>query len=196
MRRQPWLNYLILILIVGGAFYFLYFRPKSTELKSLRAQREKLEAELVELRAKKQHLDQIELELATLTKTLKELEVIIPLKKEIDVILRKIQELAFDSRLNILRFAPGGEVFREFYSEWPIPIEVSGNYHNLGLFFDRLRTFARLFTIDKFAIEALSNQTDDLTIASSFTAKTYMFVEETASEEAAKPKPKPKAGKK
>lgn len=194
MRRQPWLNYLILIIILAGASYFLYFRPKSAELKSLRAQREKIEAELVELRAKKQQLDQIELEIATMTQTLKELEAIIPLKKEIDVILRKIQELAYDSRLNILRFAPQGEIFKDFYSEWPIPIEISGNYHNLGLFFDRLRTFARLFTIDKFAIKALSNQTDDLTIASSFTAKTYMFVEETASEEGAKPKPK--AGKK
>lgn len=194
MRRQPWLNYIILIIFLCGAFYFLYFRPKSAELKNLRAQREKIEAELVDLRAKKHQLDQIELEIATMTQTLKELEAIIPLKKEIDVILRKIQEIAFDSKLNILRFAPQGEVFKEFYSEWPIPIEISGNFHNLGLFFDRLRTFARLFIIDKFSIKALSNQTDDLTITSSFTAKTYMFVEEAASETAAKPKPK--AGKK
>jgi len=196
MRRQPWLNYLILIIILAAASYFLYFRPKSAELKNLRSQREKIEAELVELRAKKQQLDQIELELASMKQTLKELEAIIPVKKEIDVILRKIQELAYDSRLNILRFSPQGEIFKEFYSEWPIPIEISGSYHNLGIFFDRLRTFARLFTIDKFAIRALPNQTDDLTIASSFTAKTYMFIEETASPEEAKAKPKAKAGKK
>lgn len=196
MRRQPWLNYLILIVILFVASYFLYFKPKSAELKNLRAERQKIEAELVDLRAKKQQLDKIELEIATMTQTLKELEAIIPVKKEIDVILRKIQELAFDSRLNILRFTPQGEILKEFYSEWPIPIEISGNYHNLGTFFDRLRTFARLFVIDKFAIKALPNQTDDLTIASSFTAKTYMFVEEAASSQEATAKPKAKAGKK
>ncbi len=190
MRRQPWLNYLILIIIVAAASYFLYFKPKGAEVKTLRAEREKIEVELKELRAKKQELDKIELELAAMSTTLKELEAIIPLKKEIDVILRKIQEIAYDSRLNILRFAPQGEIRKEFYSEWPIPIEISGSYHNLGLFFDRLRTFARLFTIDKFAINALSNQTDDLTISSSFTAKTYMFLEEEALKEETSAKPK------
>ncbi len=190
MRRQPWLNYLILIVLLVVASYFLYFRPKMAELKTVKAEREKVETELVDLRAKKQQLDKIELELASLTKTLKELEAIIPAKKEIDVILRKIQEIAYDSRLNILRFAPKGEVLQEFYSEWPIPIEISGNYHNLGLFFDRLRTFARLFIIENFSIKALSNQTDDLTIASSFTAKTYMFVEEMPAAKEASPKPK------
>ncbi len=189
MKRQPWLNYLILVIILSGASYFLYFKPKSAEMKNLRAEREKIETELMDLRAKKQQLDKIELELAELTKTLKELEAIIPVKKEIDVILRKIQEIAYDSRLNILRFAPQGETPKEFYSEWPIPIEISGSYHNLALFFDRLRTFARLFTIDKFTIKSLSKQTDDLTIASSFTAKTYMFLEETPSKEKAAPKP-------
>jgi len=189
MRRQPWLNYLILIVILAGASYFLYFKPKSAEIKNLRAEREKIETELKDLRAKKQQLDKIELEMAELTKTLKELEAIIPVKKEIDVILRKIQEIAYDSRLNILRFAPQGETPKEFYSEWPIPIEISGSYHNLALFFDRLRTFARLFTIEDFAVRALPNQTDDLTIASSFTAKTYMFLEETPSKKEAATKP-------
>lgn len=183
MRRQPWLNYLILIIIVVIAAYLLYFKPKGSELKNLRAEREKIEVELKELRAKKQELDKIELELAAMRTTLKELEAIIPLKKEIDVILRKVQEIAYDSRLNILRFTPQGEVPKEFYSEWSIPIEISGSYHSLGLFFDRLRTFARLFTVDKFVINALSNQTDDLTISSSFTAKTYMFLEEEAIKE-------------
>jgi Tfp pilus assembly protein PilO len=67
---------------------------------------------------------------------------------------------------------------QEFYSEWPIPIEIRGSYHNLASFFDRLSKFARLFNIENFSIKTLPNQTEDVTISSTFTAKTYIFLEE------------------
>jgi Tfp pilus assembly protein PilO len=121
------------------------------------------------------------------------LEVIIPLRREVDVILRRVQQMAFDSRLDLIRFTPRGEINREFYSEWPIPMEIRGSYHNLAAFFDRLSKFARIFNIDNFTVKALSNQTDEMTISSTFTAKTYMFLEEGAEGVPAKPKPKRRA---
>ena len=69
-------------------------------------------------------------------------------------------------------------------SERPIPIEVTGNYHNLASFFDRLSKFERLFNIENFTIRAVPNQTDELTIAASFTAKTYIFLEDAAQPQA------------
>ena len=100
--------------------------------------------------------------------TLKELEVIIPQKKEISEILRRIQQLAFDARLDILKFAPKGEIKKDFYAEWPIPIEVTGNYHNLAMFFDRLSLFDRIFNVEDFSIRRAQTQTDSLTITSEF----------------------------
>jgi Tfp pilus assembly protein PilO len=179
MKNWPWYGYLILAIIIFGLAYFLYFRPQNAELQRIRADRLKVEEEVVKLQEQKKQLDKIEAELATLTDTLKELEVIIPQKKEIDVILRRIQQMAFDSRLDIIRFTPKGEINREFYSEWPIPIEIRGNYHNLASFFDRLSKFARLFNVENFSMKALNNQTEEVTISSNFTAKTYMFLEES-----------------
>jgi hypothetical protein len=43
-----------------------------------------------------------------------------------------------------------------------------------------LSTFSRLFNIEKFKIKALTPQSEDQTISSEFTAKTYMFLEESA----------------
>jgi type IV pilus assembly protein PilO len=104
-------------------------------------------------------------------------EVNIPQRKETADILRQVQALAYDSRLDVLRFAPGTEINKEFYAEWPIPIQVSGNYHNLGSFFDRLSKFARVFTIENFTIKALNRQTDLNTVSANWTAKTYFFAE-------------------
>jgi len=180
MKTWPWYGFIILGVIILALAYFLYFQPKTTELASIRAERERIEQEVNDLKIKKQQMDKVEKDLALLDQTLKELQVIIPLHKEIDVILRRIQQIAYDSRLDIVKFAPQGEINREFYSEWPIPIEITGNYHNLAIFFDRLSTFSRLFNIEKFKIKALTPQSEDQTISSEFTAKTYMFLEESA----------------
>jgi Tfp pilus assembly protein PilO len=192
MKNTPWYVYLIIAVVVLGAAYLLYFKPQQAELVRIKDQRLKVEAEVQGLQQKKMELDKIEAELASLTQTLKELEVIIPLRKETDVILRRVQQMAYDSRLELIRFTPRGAVNREFYAEWPIPMEVRGNYHNLASFFDRLSKFARIFNIENFAIKALNSQTDEMTISSNFTAKTYMFLEEQA-EAPAKPQPKRRA---
>jgi len=189
MKNMPWYGYILLAIVILGAAFLLYFKPQQAELNRIKAERQKAEAEVQALMEKKQQLDKIEAELASLTQTLKELEVIIPLRKEVDVILRRVQQMAFDSRLDLVRFSPRGEINREFYSEWPIPMEIRGSYHSLASFFDRLSKFARIFNIENFSIKALSSQTDDMTISSTFTAKTYMFLEEAA-EPAAKPQPK------
>lgn len=183
MKNQPWYVYLFLAIFIFGLFYLLYFKPKNAELKDLREERIKAEGEVIKLRAKKDEVDQIEAELKHMNLTLKELEAIIPQRKEISDILRKIQQLANDSRLNIVKFTPKGEIDKEFYSEWPIPIEIIGNYHNLAMFFDRLSHFSRLFNIENFSIKSLKNQTEASTISANFTAKTYIFREETVSSE-------------
>jgi Tfp pilus assembly protein PilO len=168
--------------------FFFYFRPKDQELKDLRTERQKIEQEVQDLRIKKEQLVKIEAELVSLKAILKELEVIIPQKKEISEILRRIQQLAFDARLDILKFAPGGEIKKDFFAEWPIPIEVTGTYHNLAMFFDRLSLFDRIFIVEDFAIRRAQTQSDALTITSGFTAKTYYFIEEPAAPPSAQTK--------
>lgn len=191
MREWPWYAYVVIAVIIFGLFFLFYYRPKNDELESIRAQRIQTENEVVLLKQKKEQLDQIEAELQTLNVKLSELEAIIPLREEIDVILKSIQQLAFDSRLDITKFISQALVDQEFYSEKPINIEISGNYHNLAIFFNRLSNFARLFIIDNFTIRALRDQSDTATITSNYTAKTFVFKEADA-----EPAPKTKRKKK
>lgn len=180
MKDWPWYGHALLVLIIFGLFYFVYYQPKNQELKNLREERIKTEKQVAELRIKKKELDKIEDKLKTMNATLAKLEAIIPQKKEISDILRKIQQLAYDSRLNINKFVPQGVVEQEFYMEWPISVEITGDYHNLGLFFDSLSNFSRLFTIENFSIKSLREQTESSTISANWTAKTYIFPESTS----------------
>lgn len=178
MKNWPWYGYLVIAVLIFALAFFFYFKPQNEKLQTLKAERIKVEKEVQDLRLKKKELDKIEAELATMNAQLKELEKIIPLRKEIAVILQQVQQLAYDAQLDVIRFAPQGELNREFYSEWPIPIQTTGNYNNLGTFFDRLGRFPRLFTVDNFTIKALTKQTDLATVSANWTLKTYFFVEE------------------
>lgn len=182
MKDWPWYGYVLLALIILGLFYFLYYKGKNEELQSIREERMRTEAEIVELRAKKRQMDQIEKEIEEMQVTLSRLETIIPLREEISDILRKIQQLAWDSRLSIEKFIPKADVDKEFYYEKPISIEITGNYHNLALFYDRLSNFSRLYNIEDFTIKSLRNQTDAATISAQSTATTYIFKEEVPEE--------------
>ena len=188
MKNMPWYGSLIVALIIFALAYFFYFSPQNTQLQALRADRVKVENEVKDLKQKKKELDRIEAELVVMTAQLKGLEAIIPQRKEQADILRQIQQLAYDARLDVTNFTQQKEINREFYAEWPIAIQVNGTYHNLGAYFDRLSRYSRLFSIDKFTIKAINRQNDQLTVSANWTAKTYLFLEESAAP-AAKAKP-------
>lgn len=192
MKNWPWYGYLVFAILIFALAFLFYFKPQNAKLKVLTAERVKVEGEVQNLKQKKRELDKIEADIVAMTAKLKTLEVNIPQRKEIADILRQIQALAYDSRLDVLRFAPGNEVTKDFYAEWPIPIQVSGNYHNLGTFFDKLSKFARVFTIENFTIKVLTRQTDLNTINANWTAKTYFFHEPSAAAAPAKKQARPK----
>jgi len=188
MKNMPWYGSAIVAVLIFALAYVFYFSPQNTKLQALRADRVKVENEVRDLKQKKKELDKIEAELVVMTAQLKGLETIIPHRKEQADILRQIQQLAYDARLDVTNFTQQKEVNQEFYSEWPINVQINGTYHNLGTYFDRLSQFSRLFSVDKFSIKALARQTDLSTISANWTAKTYIFLEEPTA-----PTPKPKA---
>ena len=159
MKDWPWYGHILLAVIIFALLFFIYFKPQNNKLTALKEEREKTEAEVTNLKQRNLQLSKIEEEL---------------------IDLRKMQQLAVNSRLNIVKFLPKGEVDMEFYYEWPISIEITGSYHNLAIFFDRLSNFSRLFNIEDFSIKSLGKQTDTSTVSAAYTAKTYIFREETA----------------
>lgn len=188
MKNMPWYGSVIVAVLIFALAYVFYFSPQNTQLQALRADRVKVENEVRDLKQKKKELDKIEAELVVMAAQLKGLEAIIPRRKEQADILRQIQQLAYDARLDVTNFTQQKEVDREFYAEWPITVQINGTYHNLGTYFDRLSQYSRLFSVDKFSIKALTRQSDLSTVSANWTAKTYIFLEEPTA-----PAPKPKA---
>jgi len=183
MKDWPWYGHVVIAVVIFGMFFLLYYRPKNNELKNISSERIRTENEVKILNQKEKELQAIEKELITMNIKLNQLETIIPQKEEIDIILRRIQELAYDSRINIREFISKPLIDKEYFSEKPINMKISGSYHNLATFFNQLANFSRLFNIENFKITALRDQSDFSTISATTTAKTYIFREPPPPEE-------------
>lgn len=188
MKDWPWYSHLVVAIVVFSVVFLMFLKPRNVKIANVKEERITVENEVNQLKSKKRQLDKIETELQTMTGTLKELEVVIPQQREISDILKQIQQLAYDSRLNIVKFVNRGEIDKDFYWEWPIAIEITGGYHNLAIFFDRLGRFSRLFITENFAIRALPGQNEAETITANTTIKSYIFRETVPSKN---PRPKP-----
>jgi type IV pilus assembly protein PilO len=196
IQNLPWYGQLLVFLLVGavlfGIFYFVIYSPTQDEIASIVAQSEQLQEEIRMAERNQDKLKKLEEEKALNEKILEDLKGILPEKKEVSQILRKIQAIASNARLKTSAFTFGAEVNREIYLEWPIRISLEGNYHNLGIFFDQVSRMKKIFTIDGLNLAPLASLSYDYTITASFTATTYIYHENVAPRPAARPVARPR----
>jgi type IV pilus assembly protein PilO len=168
---------LFLALIIGGLFWWQYLSPAMEEEKTKTARLEGLQREIRALEVTANKLAEFQREVALLEAKLETLKRILPPEKETPDLMRKVQSLASQSSLLIKTFTPGQTVNKEFYQEWPINMSVEGNYHNLGIFFDRVGRLSRLVNIGNIKISSRGDQTVSNTINASCVATTFVYVD-------------------
>ena len=193
LKTRPWYVGLgagigVALVLFGLAWWRLY-GPMKDQIRGQDAELEKLQAKIQEGRAAKQRLPQFREEVRRLELELDKLLRILPARLNTEDLLRRLRALAEQGDLELNRITPQNLTDRDFYSEWPIKIEMRGTYHNLGMFFDRIGRFSRIINVDDLVVNALDpTRSQGHTITSSFTALTFVYRDEAevaAEEEAA-----------
>jgi len=177
-------------LIIGIFVYFLYM-PKYEEInkieKAIAEQEEKLKktkrnaAQYAEYQKK---MEEAQAKFNVVSKAL-------PLTDEVPALLTSISQVGKDSGLTFLLFKPEKEKKKEFYAELPVTMNLSGNYHDLGMFFDQLAGMSRIVNVKKFDMKIA----EGVALQIACTAETYKFVEPQPVEEEGKGKKKRKKKK-
>ena len=144
------------------------------------AQLESLQREIRALEVTANKLQEFQREVQLLEAQLETLKRILPADKETPDLMRRVQSLASQSRLNIKNLTPTAEVTKDFYKEVPFALDVEGTYHDLGMFFDRVSRLARLVNMTNVKVKAQTNQTGSNTISASGVATTYVYVDKPA----------------
>ncbi len=186
---------LALFIVLGalsyGVFHWLIYSGMQEEIAAKEQQRQELSDKVEAGKLTAAKLPEFKREVERREAQLQTLSRILPSSKEVDDLLRKVQALAAQSNLEVLRFKPEAMQPVDFYARWPITLELDGTYHNLAYFFDRLSKLSRIVNVSGLRIAANRSPTVSSTIRANCTATTFVFIEQAA----APPEPEGRRGR-
>lgn len=181
LEGKPWYYGLIVGVIVGavifGVTHYLLFGKMKQETARLETRLGDLQTQIQEGLSAQRRLPQFREQVRRLELELDKLLRILPARLNTQEILRNVRTLAEQGDFDLKVFQPGDLVEREFYREWPITIQLDGQYHNLAVFFDKIGRYPRIFNIENLSMNALDNQRQGHTLGTSFVAKTFVYSE-------------------
>ena len=170
-----------LFALLVGPFVYFSFLPKISKINTLKKEHSTLETRFTKAKAKANRLKYFQDKLKDAEMEFKIVMKKLPEKKEIPGLLSSVSQSGRDAGLEFLLFQPEPEQNKDFYAEIPVSIKVTGNYHNVALFFDKVARLSRIVNIDDIKMASSKGNTNLIT---SCKAVTYRFVEtkpETAS---------------
>ena len=181
LEGKPWFIGAAVGLVVAGLLYWggnvMLLKPREQQITGLEDRRAELQAKIQEGRAAKQQLPRFREEVRKLELELDRLLRILPARRNTPELLRRVRSLTEQGDFSLLRFTPGKFIDRDFYSEWPISINLRGSYHNLALFFDEVGRFSRIINIEGLRIDANRRGSSRHTLGATFSAKTFVYQE-------------------
>jgi len=184
LSKLPWWGQIgAFVLVCAGAtygFWHFYVSEMSADVKLRQTRLTALRSDIARGVATARRLPEFESQVTELEQRLENLRQVLPEEKDVADILRRIQGLATQSNLSILRFTPQPPVQQAMYAEIPFRLQAEGTYHNLGLFFDRISKFPRIISVSEISIRAKTPAEPTATITAECVATTFVLQEAAA----------------
>ncbi len=191
-RSQRALLAVLLYVVIGALGFFAVISPTLSDIDDAEAKYASLVRTRDEVQARAQMRAQMEEELGRLTAELKQALTELPNDREIPGLLSEIDGLARRSGLDVRRFQPQPEVMSEYYAEVPVQLVVDGSYHEVAMFFDRVRKMNRIVAIQDVEMTnpVVSGTETNLTVEGSAVTFRFLTEEEIAAAKKAKKREK------
>ncbi len=173
---------LALGIVVIAYFVFPNLKTMQVEIDTMQEDLAEKQRDISDGQAIEARLPEFEREIESLKQKLGDVQQILPTGRETGDLLRWIKNLGDQSNLDLKSFSPGGLRPVEFYKEFPIEMNVTGTYHDLGLFLDRVSKYQRIINVDNLRMTKATGGRGK-TIQASFTATTFVYDEEGATAE-------------
>ena len=184
LSKLPWYGqigaFVLLAFLSLYGFYTYYVTDVNAEIKLKETRLAGLKADINKGVATGRQLGQFQTQVTDLEHRLDALKNVLPEQKDVADTLRRIQGLATQSNLTLLRFTPAPQKQQPLYLEVPYSLIADGSYHNLALFFDRVAKFQRIINVSDISISAKPRQDANSTITATLTATTFVLHEAAA----------------
>ena len=166
-----------LLIAMGVGFFFGLEKPKLAELTALQGKLDKIRTDVAEARKFALNLPKFKTEFEGLKKDLDNALTELPNSKEIPSLLTTITSAGKAAGLDFLAFKPKAEVPKEFYSEVPVDIIVSGPFVGVANFFVAVGKLPRIVNISNVAFSDIHNDKGRNLVRVNCQATTFRFLE-------------------
>ncbi|HEX9706765.1 MAG TPA: type 4a pilus biogenesis protein PilO [Steroidobacteraceae bacterium] len=175
-------------------WYFVWGANGSRpELLKARAEQQSLWATFDQKQRKAANLEAYRQQLAEIERTFGAMLRQLPGKTEVPSLLVDISQTGLAAGLQERLFQPVSETKMDFYAELPIKIQLTGGFHEFGLFVSGIAALPRIVTLHDLEITRGATRSggrrgsapapsDELTL--NLTAKTYRYLDEDETEAA------------
>jgi len=197
--RQRFLIYGGGAMLIVLLYIFLFHIPRSVEIEKTEGRLVALEKERAKLQAQLKDREKTQAEIREVEGRFNEVKAQLPEQKEIPELLRQVSNLGRDSGLEVSLFRQKPEILHDLYAEVPVEMAVRGGYHQIALFFDKVRHLDRIVNVSDISVKNPQAIDEQMLVEASFFATTYRFLSEEEREQIAKEKAeaeKKKKGKK
>lgn len=184
LQNLPWWGRLLLFaglaiaLIVVGYKVYPDFGTMQRKIDGQKEELAKLQAEIQKGRGALKRRAELEAQIELKEAELALLRRILPSEPETGDLVKWLKSQADQVNLDLLNFTRGTVVNKDFYKEYSYRMDVAGEYHDLGTFFERVSGHDRLINIQNLTINA-NTGADRFTrsVRVGFSAVTFVYQE-------------------
>ena len=181
LNKLPWyaqVGAFFVVSLAGFSVFHFYWAVPQGDLMTI--QQQELDQKRLEINRALQtasQLPEFEAEVEELGQRLEALSTALPEQRDASDLLRRLQTLATQSNLTIRAFIPQATTQQQMHSEWPIRLHLTGTFHNMAGFFDRVSKFSRIINVSDVLIRTLEPAQQNATVTVECTATTYVLTE-------------------
>lgn len=152
------LLFLIIVFCACGAYWYVILDSKLTEIAQLTQTSEKLDQDIERYKALVAKLPELEQNLSAQKKELYYAMTLLPEDaRALESLLASFEKLGRDEHVEFVLFQPGPEQQADFYATRTVQLQISGTFHRLLTYFDRLSRLDRLVTIQDVTFSPVSD---------------------------------------
>jgi len=154
-------KFLILIgvsVVLYGSYWYFILDDKLIQITKTTQQIATLDQDIARLRAQVANLPELQRSLDLRKKELYYAKTLLPEDaRALEMLLASFERLGRDENVEFILFQPGPEQVQEFYATRSVQLQISGTFHRLVTYFDRLTRLDRLVSIQNITFSPVSD---------------------------------------
>jgi type IV pilus assembly protein PilO len=184
-----------LVLAIGSLDWSYYYGRNAERLAELQDEVARHEEDVATKRGKANAREEAAQRLRDLRASLNRAQARLPDQREIADLLSSVAASGRASGLEITLFRQKPEVYRDFYAEVPVEMQMRGTYHDLTMFLDRVKRLDRIVNVTDIQLTKPRVEGDRVLLEASCTTTTFRFLDEAERKRIQQQKKDGKTGK-